>query len=175
MGGEKPKYVTISKYGENIKAGINMGARLRVFLTREEDRTLFELRAATTVSQKVKDRALVVRLNSHGWYIEKIAAHFNWTDQTVRETLHKWEKKGLGGLWDAPGRVGITKWKEEDIVYLEECLKAEPRTYNSRQLAKKLENERNIKLSPDRIRRVLKKRGLTGKEPELVIEKSKIL
>ena len=53
-------------------------------------------------------------------------------------------KKGLGGLWDAPGRVGITKWKEEDIVYLEECLKAKPRTYNSRQLAKKLENERNI-------------------------------
>lgn len=152
-----------------------MGARLRVFLNREEDRTLFELRTATTVSQKVKDRALAVRLNSHGWYIEKIAAHFNWTEQTVRETLHKWEKKGLGGLWDAPGRAGIKKWKEEDIVYLEECLKTEPRTYNSRQLSRKLEKERNIKLSPDRIRRVLKKRGLIGKEPELVIEKSKIL
>lgn len=150
-----------------------MGARLRVFLTCEEDRTLFELRTATTVSQKVKDRAEVIRLNSHGWYIEKIAAHFNWTDQTVRETLHRWEKKGLGGLWSAPGRGGITKWKEEDIVYLEECLLAEPRTYNSRQLALKLEKERNVKLSPDRLRRVLKKRGFFGKEQELATKVSK--
>jgi len=151
-----------------------MGARLRVFLNREEDRTLFELRTATTVSQRVKDRASVVRLNSQGWYIEKIADHFNWTDQTVRDTLHRWEKKGLGGLWNTSLRGGTTKWKEEDIIYLEECLKTEPRTYNSRQLAIKLEKERNIKLSPDRIRRVLKKRGFIGKEPELAIEKSKI-
>ena len=152
-----------------------MAARLRIFLTPSEERTLFELRTATTVSQKVKDRASVVRLNSQGWYIEKIAAYFNWTEQTVRETLHKWDKKGLGGLWDAPGRGGIKKWKEEDIVYLEECLKTEPRTYNSRQLSRKLEKERNIKLSPDRIRRVLKKRGFVGKELKLAIDKSKIL
>ena len=71
--------------------------------------------------------------------------------------------------------MGIDKEEEEDIVYLEECLKNEPRTYNSRQLSIKLEKERNIKLSPDRIRRVLKKRGFIGKEQELVIEKSKIL
>ena len=44
-----------------------MAARLRIFLTFAEERTLFELRTATTVSQKVKDRASVVRLNSQGW------------------------------------------------------------------------------------------------------------
>ena len=91
--------------------------------------------------------------------MEKIAAHFNWTPQTVREVLHKWEKLGLEGLCPLPGRGGKPKWKEEDIVFLEECLKKEPRTYNSLQLAQKLENERQIKLSPDRLRRVLKKRG----------------
>ncbi|WP_201029079.1 hypothetical protein [Cylindrospermopsis raciborskii] len=48
-----------------------MGARLRVFLTSEEDKTLFNLRSAD-VPQKVKDR------------VEKIAAHFNWTSQTVK-------------------------------------------------------------------------------------------
>lgn len=100
-----------------------MGARLRVFLTREEDRTLFELRAATNVPQKVKDRAEVIRLNAHGWYIEKIAAHFNWTRQTVREVLHRWQSKGLGGLWDSPGRGAKPRWKQEDIIFLEECLK----------------------------------------------------
>jgi hypothetical protein len=68
-----------------------MPARLRVFLNQEEDRTLFELRTATTVSQKVKDRAEVVRLNYRGWYVERIAAHFNWADQTVRGCLKSFD------------------------------------------------------------------------------------
>ena len=135
-----------------------MGARLRVFLTSEQNKTLLNLRTAD-VPQKVKDRAEVIRLNAHGWYVEKIAAHFNWTPQTVREVLHKWQECGVEGLWELSGRGGKQKWKEEDILFLEECLKKEPRTYNSRQLAQKLESDRHIKLSPDRLRRVLKKRG----------------
>jgi transposase len=138
-----------------------MGARLRVFLTQKQDKTLLELRTAD-LPQKLKDRDLVIRLNAHGWYVEKIAAHFNWTPQTVREVLHKWQKLGMVGLWELPGRGGKPKWKEEDIEFLEECLKNEPRTYNSVQLAQKLEKERSIKLSPDRLRRILKKKGLFG-------------
>ncbi len=114
-----------------------MGARLRVFLTREQDKTLLRLRCED-VPQKVKDRAEVIRLNAHGWYVEKIAAHFNWTPQTVREVLHKWQKLGVEALWEKPGRGGKTKYTEVDIVFLEECLKKEPRTYNSLQLAQKL-------------------------------------
>ncbi len=76
-----------------------MGARLRVFLNQEEDRTLFELRTATTVSQKVKERAQILRLNSQGWYIEEIAAHFKCREQTIREVIHRWLKMGLVGLW----------------------------------------------------------------------------
>ena len=98
-----------------------MGARLRVFLTHKQDKTLFNLRTVD-VPQKVKDRAEVVRLNAHGWYVEKIAAHFNWTPQTVREVLHKWQKLGLEGLWEVPGRGGKTKYKEEDIVFLKVIL-----------------------------------------------------
>ena len=44
-----------------------MGARIRVLLNPEEDRTLFELRTATTVPQRVKDRAEALRLSGHGW------------------------------------------------------------------------------------------------------------
>ena len=142
-----------------------MGARLRVFLTGEQDKTLLNLRKEN-VPQKVKDRAEIIRLNAHGWYVEKIAAHFKRTPQTVREVLHKWQKLGLEGLWDKPGRGGKTKYFEEDIIFLEECLKKEARTYNSHQLAQKLESERKIKLSPDRLRRVLKKRGSFGNELE---------
>ncbi|WP_445241691.1 helix-turn-helix domain-containing protein [Microcoleus vaginatus] len=82
-----------------------MGARLRVFLTQEQDKTLSNLRTAK-VPQKVKDRAEVIRLNAHGWYVEKIAAHFNWASQTVRGVLHKWEKFGIESLWEKPGSRG---------------------------------------------------------------------
>lgn len=147
-----------------------MGARLRVFLTREQNQTLLNLRTAE-VSQKVKDRAEIIRLNAHGWYVEKIAAHFKLTIQTVREVLHKWDKLGLEGLWELPGRGRKPKWTEADIVFLEKSLKEEPRTYNSLQLTQKLEcvgaarrRHRSIKLSPDRLRRVLKKRGSIGSE-----------
>ena len=55
-------------------------------------------------------------------------------------------------------------------MHLEQCLEQKPRTYNSRQLTQKLATERQINLSPDRIRRVLKKRGGVGNVPELAIE-----
>ncbi|OYE05638.1 hypothetical protein CDG79_06755 [Nostoc sp. 'Peltigera membranacea cyanobiont' 232] len=88
---KKPNYVKISKYVKFFYEGNReMGNRLRVFLTREQDKTLFNLRTAD-VPQKVKDRAEVIRLSAHGWYVEKIAVHFNWTAQTVREVLHKWQ------------------------------------------------------------------------------------
>ena len=57
---------------------------LRVFLTPEEDRTLFELRKASDVPQRTKDRAAVLRLNAHGWKVRKIAAHFNWAQSTKK-------------------------------------------------------------------------------------------
>ncbi|MEG4577980.1 helix-turn-helix domain-containing protein, partial [Microcoleus sp. N3A4] len=63
----------------------------------------------------------------------------------MREVLHKWSHLGIEGLWELPGRGGKPKWKEEDIEFLAECLKKEPRTYNSLQLAQKLEKERSLK------------------------------
>jgi transposase len=117
--------------------------------------------------------AEIIRLNAHGWYVEKIAAHFNLTAQTVREVLHKWEKQGLEGLWELTGRGRKPSWAEADIVFLEKCLKEEPRTYNSLQLSQKLERDRSIKLSPDRLRRVLKKRGSIGSEQGKVTKGSK--
>ena len=154
-----------------------MGARLRVFLTQQQDKILLQLRTAD-VPQKVKDRAEVIRLNAHGWYVEKIAAHFNWTSQTVREVLHKWSNLGMEGLWELLGRGAQKTWKDEDIEFLKKCLKNESRTYNSLQLVQKLEKERSLKLSADRLRRILKKRVIwkrarkshKGKQDPLVQE-----
>ena len=74
-----------------------MGARLRIFLSKEENRTLRELRTAKTVPQRVKDRASMLRLNNAGWYIEDIAVYFNCHRQTVRESIKRWQKLGLAG------------------------------------------------------------------------------
>lgn len=97
-----------------------MGARLRIFLSREEDRTLLELRTAKTVPQRVKDRASMLRLNNRGWYIEDIAVHFNCHRQTVREAINRWKKLGLAGLWEARGRGGKRRYSEKDLEYLEQ-------------------------------------------------------
>ena len=111
-----------------------MGMRLRVFLTSEEDRTLWELRRATTVPQRVKDRAKVARMNARGDYVETIAVYFRWHVETVRDALKCWQTGGLGGLWEAPGRGGKRCWKDSDIEHLEQILIDDEGTYTSHQL-----------------------------------------
>ena len=136
-----------------------MGARLRVFLTRARKIEPCSTSQQQMYPRKSKTPARIIRLNAQGWYVEKIAANVNWTAQTVTEVLHKWEKLGIERLWERPRRRGKAKWKEKNLVFLEECLRTEPQTYNSHQLTEKLEQERSIKFSPDRLRRVLKKSG----------------
>ncbi len=136
-----------------------MGCRLRIILNEDEKQTLEELRRAKEVPQRTRDRAQVLLLNARGLKNEQIAQGLNWAISTVRQTLHRWEKMGLAGLWDAPGRGGKPRYSESDLLYLENCLVQEPQAYNSKQLAKKLASDRQVFLSPDRLRRVLKKRG----------------
>jgi len=100
----------------------------------------------------------MIRLNDQGWTAPAIAEIFECQDHTVRNTLRRWQLQGLGGLWDAPGRGAKPRWQEADLRYLETTLEQEPRTYNSVQLSRILEQEREVKLSPDRIRRLLKKK-----------------
>lgn len=138
-----------------------MPAPLRIVLSEESDRTLQELRVALRVAQHIKDRAHMVRLNAQGWNVPAIAQIFECQEQTVRETLRRWEKGGLGGLWDTPGRGMKRRWCEADLQYLEERLDQDNR-YNSAQLSVLLEQERGVKLSADRIRRILQKRGSMG-------------
>lgn len=141
-----------------------MPAPLRIVLTEEEDRTLSELRVAKTVSQRTCDRAHMLRLNAQGWTAPAIAEIFECQEHTVRQTIRRWQQQGLGGLWDASGRGGKAKWLEADMAYLEQCLEQQPRTYNSQQLSHKLEQERQVNLSADRIRRILQKRAFAGSE-----------
>jgi transposase len=152
-----------------------MPAPIRIVLTKEEDRTLLELRVATDVPQRTRDRAHILRLNAQGWNSPAIAEIFECHEHTVRATIRRWQDWGLGGLWEAPGRGAKRKWSEADLQYLERCLEVEERTYNSLQLAQKLASERCVKLSADRLRHLLQKRAISGSAHGTVIEPNKKL
>lgn len=141
-----------------------MGCRLRIWLTTEEKQTLEELRRAKGVPQRTKERATVLLLNMRGLKNEQIAQGLGWALSTVRHTIHRWQTRGLVGLWDAPGRGGKPRYSESDLVDLENYIQTHPRSYNSKQLATVLRQECQVDLSPDRVRRVLKKRGGFGKD-----------
>ena len=152
-----------------------MPAPIRIVLTESEDRTLSELREAIGVPQRTRDRAHMLRLNAQGWTCPAIAEIFECHEHTVRATIRRWQGSGLGGLWEASGRGAKRKWSETDLQYLEQCLEKEGRTYNSLQLAHKLSQERQVKLSPDRLRHLLQKRALRGNAHGTVIEQNLIL
>jgi transposase len=152
-----------------------MPASIQIVLTDEEDRTLSELRVATTVPQRTRDRAHMLRLNAQGWTVPAIAEIFECHEHTVRATVRRWQDKGLGGLWEALGRGAKPKWQEADLQTVEQWIEQDARTYNSHQLAQKLSEQRQVKLSPRRLRHLLQKRALDGNELVTATEASKTL
>jgi transposase len=112
-------------------------------------------------------------LNAEGWNAPAIGSILEYHEHTVRAAIRQWKKVGLYGLWEKEGRGKKPTWEASDIDYLEQCLNEEERTYNSTQLASKLEAERGVKLSADRIRKLLKKKGIVGSAPVKVIESAK--
>lgn len=150
-----------------------MALPLRVTLTPEEKSTLRELRMTSSVPYRVRDRAHMLLLNAEGWNAPAIGSILEYHEHTVRAAIRQWKKVGLYGLWEKEGRGKKRTWEASDIDYLEQCLNEEGRTYNSTQLAAKLEAERGVKLSADRIRKLLKKKGIVGSAPVKVIETAK--
>ena len=93
-----------------------MGARLRVFLKEEEERTLKEMRQAENLGKRERDRAAVICLSHHGWYVEKIAAYLRIGIETVRRTLNKWKKEGLGGIYEKKGVEEVKNGKKRTCI-----------------------------------------------------------
>jgi len=114
----------------------------------------------------------MLRLNAQGWNTPAIAEIFECHEHKVRATIRRWQTDGLGGLWEAPGRGAKRKWQEADLQYLEHCLEHSERTYNSMQLAQKLEQERSVQLSPERLRHLLQKRAGGGNAHDTASEQN---
>lgn len=138
-----------------------MPAPIRVKLNEEEDRTLKELSCANGVTHRTKQRAMAIRLNGHGWNTPQIAQFLSWHEHTVRSTLERWETKGLGGLWDSPGRGRKCSWSEADWYVMEQWLE-EPQRYSARQLQQKWQESCSVSVGAEQVRRIIKKKAMPG-------------
>ena len=134
-----------------------MPAPLQITLTPEEDQTLKELELADGVPRRTKQRASALRLNGKGWKVKASADYLEWATSTVRQTIHRWYKWGLAGLWEARGRGKKPSWSEEDWQVMKQWLN-EPRSLSSRQLSQRLAKERQVLLGAEQVRRILKKK-----------------
>ena len=139
-----------------------MPAALKVKLSLEEDKRLLEISQSKETGKRVKQRAEAIRMSSHGWKVAQIAEYFDWHEQTVREIIQKWKRDGEKGLYDLPKTGRPKHWQEEDLKYIETCLEKDGQVYNSQQLSAKLQEERQVTLSSDRVRKLLKKRDGYG-------------
>jgi transposase len=135
-----------------------MPAPLRVILSDAEVEMLRELRVASTVPQRTRDRAHMLWLNHDGWNAPAIADMFDCQEQTVRATIRRWERGGLSGLWEAPGRGAKPRWNAADMACIDACLADETRTYNSAQIVRKLKDEGLVDLSRSQLREIIKKK-----------------
>jgi transposase len=131
---------------------------LRVELSDEEDRTLQDLRVATGVPQRTKDRADALRLSHRGWTAAQIADYLGWRVATARTAIHRWQQDGLYGLWDSPRPGRRPQCTAAVMSALEQHLSTEERTINSRQLREHLVDVHGISLSRGHLRRLLKKK-----------------
>ena len=149
-----------------------MPARLKIRLSESEFQELLELKSNLNYPERTRKRADVLCLNSQGWTVNQIADWIDWSPNTVRKTIQRWIIQGKEGLWDQPRSGRKPVWKEEDLKYIEERCDRSQRTYNSKQLSHLLKKERQVELSSDRIRKILKKRAIDGNEQKQVQEKT---
>jgi len=145
-----------------------MPAPVFISLNKQEDSTLYELSVANGVPRRTKLRAIALRLNANGWTVARIAAHLQQSQQAIRQTLHRWQNRGLAGLWEAPGRGKKRCWEEADLLAVEGWLEEE-RSYTSRQLSEKLAKERGVEIEAKWLQRLLKKRGGYGSDYGIVL------
>ncbi len=110
-----------------------------------------------------------------GWKVKKIAAYLKWSPSTVRSTIHRWQKRGLVGLWDGTRSGRRRKWLPENMALISKKLETEQRTYSSRQLCQVLATSQQVYLSERQLRRILKKKLLMEKNKKQGRKGSKIL
>lgn len=70
--------------------------RAQIKLNEAQERSLKERGCADRVNERIKQRAIALGLNAHGWNVPEITAYLNRHEYTVRQ-MRRWQ--GNGHRW----------------------------------------------------------------------------
>jgi transposase len=120
-----------------------------------------ELRARTRtpgIAPRTRDRLEMVRLADAGWAIPRIARHLGCHEQTVRKYVKAFLAEGFAALPDRPrpGRPPTVTAAHLDA--LAGLLDAGGRTWTTPQLVAWLEREHGVRVHPDHLSLLLRRR-----------------
>jgi len=129
-------------------------------LTNEEKLTLTEMHKRHPLHLPRK-RAHAILLSHQGYSVLSICRIYGACRQTVSTWLSQWEKKGLCGLLDLPGRGRPRKLSLAQEKVLIGKIKQSPRSL--KKILSDLTHEMKIVVSIDTLKRLCKKAGLIWK------------
>jgi transposase len=124
------------------------------------------LRARTT-ERRVHERLAMVRAVADGATVPQAARALGVHHQTVRKVVKRFRAEGFAGLEDRPRPGRPPRLTEADLAALEARLDADAatgaRTWTLGQAAGWLAEERGVRIGPDRLGALLKRRDFRWK------------
>lgn len=131
---------------------------IRVSLTPAERDELRARTRARDLAPHTRDRLEMVRLADAGWSVPRVARHLGAHEQTVRKHVKAFLAHGFAALPDRPRPGRPPRVTEAHLLALEALLDAGGRTWTTRQLGAWLDREHGVRVHPDHLRRLLRRR-----------------
>ena len=125
-----------------------------------------ELRARTRqpgLASRTRDRLEMIRLADAGWHMPRIARHLGYHEQTTRKYLHAFLAEGFDRLPDRPRPGRPARVTTAHLDALAHQLDTTERTWTVPQLVAWLDQEHQVRVHPDHLRRLLHRRGFRWK------------
>ena len=115
------------------------------------------------VRPQLRDRLEMVRLGAAGWSVPHIAQHLRAHEQTVRRYVKAYLAGGFDGLIPRPHPGRPPRVRLADLQALEQRIDAADRTWTAPQLVEWLDAERHVRVCPEHLGRLLRRRRFRWK------------
>jgi transposase len=112
-------------------------------------------------SHRLRQRAHILLLSDKGFSITELSYVTDLDRDTISLTLNSWEEKGLGGLYDKPGRGRKPIYTEQEQAMIAEKLEQEPRQI--KKIRADIANQTGKSASVDTLKRIVKHHGMVWK------------
>ena len=139
---------------------------IRIRLTPEQREELNQRARARTLAPRLRERLEMVRLSDLGQTIPQIAQTLGHHDQTVRKYLKAFVADGFAALPDRPipGRPPSIRRADLDALgQLLDTAAAQGETWTTPRLRQWLARERGVRISTDRLGRLLRRERMRWK------------